>query len=165
MTDTLSPVRFPVECKVRLEFYWQSVALYAVTLIVYVMVKSLWEQTLQQGLVNVVLTDPIVVLLGVFVLIATTALLFDGIAQRSVIVSEDAITFTSRFHERIFELHEIEKITIGKEKRVRARGVLSIVRIQIKNKRRAIRIRPALYENDHNLVAALLLLRRASQQA
>lgn len=160
MTDTLQPVHLPAEFRYRLDFYWQSMAVYAVTLIVYIVVRALWESTLQSGLVNIVLTDPVVVLLGSFVLISTIGLIVNAIARRTIIVTDEGITFTSRFHERTFVRSEIERLAVGRDHRIRVRGVFSVVKIRIVDRRRLIRIRPALYENEHALVSALLGFRK-----
>ncbi len=160
MTQMLPEVKLPAQFRVRLDPYWQSVAIYAVTLIVYVMVKAMWESTLQTGIVNVVLTDPIVVLLGLFVLISLIALLMNMISHRAIIVAEDGIAFLSRFHERTFALDEIERIAIGRDRRVRVRGMLSLVKVTIRGRKRPLHIRPAVYENEHMLVSALLSLRK-----
>jgi len=160
MTDTLQPVHLPAEFYHRYDFYWQSIAFYAVTLIVYVVAKALWENTLQTGAVSVVLTDPVVVLLGVFVLGSTIAFVVNRIARRIIIVSEDGITFASRFHERTFNVREIERIALGRDQRIRVRGMFSVVKIRIANRRRMLRVRPALYTNEHALVSALLSLRK-----
>ncbi len=159
MTNSMQRVSLPAEFQVRLDIYWQSIALYAITLILYVMIKAAWDSTLQQGLVSVVLTDPVVVLLGFFVLLSVTSLVINGVARRSVIISDDAVTFISRFHQRTFYMNEIEKIVVGGERRVRVRGVLAVVRIHIRDRRRAIRVRPGLFENESALVSALLMLR------
>lgn len=144
---------------VRLEAYWQSIAIYAVTLIVYVIGQALWNSTLQQGLVNVVLTDPIVALLGTFVLVALIAVIINTTAKRSIIISDDGITYVSRFHERTFRVQEIERIMMGGERRMRVRGVFAVIRVYIKGRRRPLRVRPGLYENDAQLVERLIGLR------
>ncbi len=159
MTNTLPKVVLPAEFHVRLDVYWQSIAMYAVTLIAYIMIKSAWDSTLQQGLVNVVLTDPVVVLLGFFVLASVVALIINVLAKRSVIVSEDSITYISRFHERSFKLDEIERIVVGGDRRARVRGVLAVVRVYIRGRRRPLRVRPGLYDNEAHLLSAILSLR------
>ena len=153
-------MHLPAEFRAQHDPYWKSVAVYAVTLILYVIIKALWESTLQQGIVNVVVADPIVVLLGVIVLVSALSLIANIVSKRSIIVSEDGITFISRFHSRTFSLDEIESISIGRDRRVRIRGALSMVKIRIRDRRRALRVRPAVYENEQSLVAALLSLRK-----
>lgn len=144
---------------VRLEAYWQSIAIYAVTLIVYVIGQALWNSTLQQGLVNVVLTDPIVALLGTFVLVSLIAVVVNTVAKRSIIISDEGITYISRFHERTFRIDEIERIMMGGDRRMRVRGVFAVIRVYIKGRRRPLRVRPGLYENDALLIDRLMKLR------
>lgn len=165
MTDTLPVVTLPVTVRYRYDFYWQTTALYAITLIVYIVVRALWERTLQVGLVNVVVTDPVVVLLGTFVVGSTIALVVNTIARRSVTVSDDGLTFASRFHTRTFTRDEIERVSIGRDRRIKVRGVFSVVKIHIHGRRRPLRIRPALYDREHVLVAALLGLRHPHRGA
>ena len=165
MTDTLPSVQLPARFKVRLDPYWQSVAVYAVTLLIYVAVKAMWDTTLQRGIVNVVLTDPIFVLLGVFIIVSLVALIVNSITRRSILVKDDGITFRSRFHERTFTLGEIEKIVVGRDRRIRIRGMLSMIKVHIKGRRRALRIRPAVFEDETELVSALLTLRKATKDS
>jgi len=160
MTEPLQPVQLPAVFKVRIDFYWQAVALYALTLIAYIAVRALWESTLQQGIVTVVLTDPIVVLLGSFVIGSSLVLLFNWMAKRAIVVNANSITFTSRFHERTFTSEEIERIAVGRDRRIKVRGMFSVVKIQIANKRRPLRIRTALYNDEQGLISALMSLRK-----
>ncbi|MBI2794683.1 MAG: hypothetical protein HYX66_08570 [Ignavibacteria bacterium] len=145
--------------KVRLDQYWKSVAVYAITLIVYVVIKSMWDSTLQQGIVNVVLTDPVVVLLGAFVVASAVTLIANLISRRSLVIGERGITFRSRFHERTFTQEDIESITVGKDRRIRIKGVLSVVKVRIRGRRRVLRIRPAVYDDERRLVSALMSLK------
>lgn len=164
MTDTLPPMHLPAQFRYRVDPYWQAIALYAVTLILYAVVRAVWDATLQQdGLISVVLTDPVVILLGAFVVWSTTSLVFNAIAARTIIVTESAITFTSRFHERTFDRTEIERITVGRDQRIKVRGVFSVIKIRIKDRRRPLRIRPALYTDENGLVAAILHFRSKGQ--
>ncbi|MFN5875307.1 MAG: hypothetical protein ACK45E_03425, partial [Ignavibacteria bacterium] len=106
--------------RMQLDFFWQSVAFYAVTLIVYVMVKALYDKTIQTGLVNVVLTDPVVVILGLFVVLSVASLIINSVSKRTIQVSGSSITFLNSLRKRTFELDEIDKIIIGKDRRRRA---------------------------------------------
>ncbi|MDZ4745899.1 MAG: hypothetical protein SGJ05_07835 [bacterium] len=160
MTESSPTIHAPAEFKVRIDFYWQAVALYALTLIAYIVVRALWESTLQQGIVTVVLTDPIVVLLGSFVIGSSLVLLFNWLARRSILVGANGITFASRFHERTFSSEEIERITIGRDRRIKVRGMFSVVKIKIANRRRPLRIRTALYNKEAGLIAAIAGLRK-----
>jgi hypothetical protein len=145
---------------VQLDFYWQSIAMYAVTLIVYVIVKSMYYSKVQQGLVVVVLRDPVVVILGAFVALAVIALIAEIITDRAIVVGPDFITFVNRFRQRTFTADDIERTIIGKDRRVRVRPRTPVIRLHIKNRRRPLRIRPSLSDHEDDLVAMVLALRR-----
>lgn len=145
---------------VQLDFYWQSIAVYAVTLIVYVIVKSMYYSQLQQGLVVVVLRDPIVVILGAFVGLAVTALIAEIVSERAIVVGPDFITFVNRFRQRTFMSDDIDRIIIGKDRRARVRPRTPVIRMHIKDRRRPLRIRPSLSDNEEELVSMVLALRR-----
>lgn len=159
MNEPSGKVGLPADFRIRIDQYWKSVAVYAITLITYVIIKSLWDSTLQQGIVNVVLTDPVVVLLGAFVVASAVTLVANLISRRSLVIAEGGITFRSRFHERTFTKVEIESITVGRDRRVHIKGVLSVVKVRIRGRRRVLRIRPAVYDDERRLVAALMSLR------
>jgi len=144
---------------VQLDFYWQSVAVYALTLILYVVIRALYFSQLQQGLVVVMLNDPVVVVLSLFVALSVVALIGEMIMDRVIIVGPDFITFVNRFHERTFTSDEIDRIIIGKDRRVRVRPTKPMIRLHIKDRRRPLRIRPALSDRDEDLVTAVLALR------
>lgn len=145
--------------RMQLDFFWQSVAFYAVTLIVYVMVKALYDKTIQTGLVNVVLTDPVVVILGLFVVLSVASLIINSVSKRTIQVSGSSITFLNSLRKRTFELDEIDKIIIGKDRRRRASAFTLTIRMYIKGRRRPLRIRPALYDNEQDLIQSILALR------
>lgn len=144
---------------VQLDFYWQSVAMYAVTLIVYVIVRALYFSQVQEGLLVVVVNDPVVVVLGLFVALSVTALVVELIMDRVIIVGPDFITFVNRFHQRTFTSDEIDRIIIGRDRRVRVRPTTPMIRLHIKDRRRPLRIRPALSDREQELVTAVLALR------
>ncbi|MFN4909043.1 MAG: hypothetical protein ACK475_03955 [Bacteroidota bacterium] len=144
---------------VQLDFYWQSVAVYAVTLICYVIIRALYFSQLQEGLLVVVVNDPVVVVLGLFVALSVIALVVEMIMDRVIIIGPDFITFVNRFHERTFTSDEIDRIIIGKDRRVRVRPTTPIIRLYIKERRRPLRIRPALSDRENELVSAVLALR------
>jgi hypothetical protein len=156
MNPSLPTVELPAEFKVKLAPYWTSVAVYSITLLLYIVIRALWDATLQQGIVNVVIKDPIVVILAMFVLISSLSLLFNAIIRRSITVTKDSITFSSKFHTRTFTHDEIRKVVIGRDRRMRVRGLFSLIKLHVKGRRRALRVRPAVFENDTKLVSALL---------
>ncbi len=156
MNHDLPSVELPATFKVKLAPYWTSVAVYSITLLLYILIRALWDATLQQGIVNVVIKDPIVVILALFVLVSSLSLLFNAITRRSITVTHSNITFASKFHTRTFSHEEIYKVVVGRDRRMRVRGLFSFVKVYVKGRRRALRVRPAVFENDTALENALL---------
>ncbi|NQW31049.1 MAG: hypothetical protein HQ472_11125 [Ignavibacteria bacterium] len=155
METEMPTVEYPAVFKIKLAPYWTSVAVYSITFLLYILIRALWDATLQDGIVNVVITDPMVVVLGLFVIVSSLSLVFNAIMRRAIIVTRQSITFTSKFHLREFTHEEISKVVVGRDRRMRVRGRFSLVKIYVKGRRRALRIRPGVFENDTMLLSAL----------
>lgn len=73
----------------RLNYYWQSIAIYAVALVLYAILKG----TVQEGELSMSVDDPLVMLLFAFVIMSGLGLLFALYMRRSIIITADSITF------------------------------------------------------------------------
>jgi hypothetical protein len=99
------------------------------------------------------------VVLGLFVVLSVASLIINSVSKRTIQVSGNSITFLNSLRKRTFELDEIEKIIIGKDRRRRASALTLTIRIYIKGRRRPLRILPALYDNEQDLIQSILALR------
>ncbi|MBN8574255.1 MAG: hypothetical protein J0M05_10115, partial [Candidatus Kapabacteria bacterium] len=97
----------------RLNYYWQSIAIYAMALVVYAILKG----TVQQGELSMSVDDPLVLLLFAFVIMSGLGLLFALYMRRSVIIDADSITFRSRHREKTIQLNQIKRIRLARERR------------------------------------------------
>ena len=79
--------------KRRFEFYYQSVAVYAVALIVYAVVRG----TFAESEFRLVFRDPIVYAFIIVLAYSLIVLVFNMLYQRDVIVTDDSIIFQNRF--------------------------------------------------------------------
>jgi len=140
----------------RLDFYWQAIASYALALIVYALLKG----TIASGSLTLELRDPIVVVLGALVVGASLFSLVNWYMRRSVTVSAKGIRFQNRFRTRLFHNHEIVAISFGRKRLTRIGGAYRVVKIRLANRRRLLRLRPSLYDNETELVQMLLQLKR-----
>jgi len=138
----------------NVDFYWKALAIYGIALLIYAALKG----TIDESRFSLVLVDPIVILLGIFVIGSALALFFNRNADRTVLIGEDFISFRNRFQERIFKTNVITSIIMGNERRFKT-GPLKIVKIYIKDKRRPLRLRPSLFENEQDLLTDLLRLK------
>jgi transposase len=137
----------------NVDFYWKALAMYGIALLVYAALKG----TFDESKFSLVISDPIVILLGIFVIGSSIALLINRNAHRTVIIGDNFIAFRNRFRERIFTTDSIVSIVLGKERRFKT-GALKVVKIYVKNKRRPLRLRPSLFENEQQLLADLYRL-------
>ncbi|MFP4369863.1 MAG: hypothetical protein ACLFR2_09805 [Candidatus Kapaibacterium sp.] len=144
----------------RLDFYWQSLSAYAVILIVY----ALFKGTISDGTVNIVLADPIVILLAFFVLISAISLLFQVSKNREIITGEDYIIFKSRLGQKKYTIDDIQKISLGREKLFQIRGAYKVIKIKLKDRKRTLWIRPSSFWDEQELVNEIARFKRLIQQ-
>lgn len=161
ITETISPQKDlqtapEQEFHYRLDFYWQSVAVYAIALIAYALVKG----TIIDGSFTLALHDPVVIVLMVVVGISCVVSLMAWLSKRTITIGEDYIRFRNRFRTRTFLKEHIVNIALGKQKLVKVRGSYRVAKIRLNNRRRLLRIRPSLYEQEQELVQALVSLKR-----
>ena len=139
----------------RLNYYWQSIAIYAVALVLYAILKG----TVQEGELSMSVDDPLVLLLSAFVVMSGIGLLFALYMRRSVIITADTITFRSRHREKTITLQEIKKIHLARERRDE-NGVYRIVSISTDVRRRPFRVRPAGFDNEKEMIAEFIRLKK-----
>ncbi len=140
----------------RIDFYWQAIAVYAVALVLY----SLLRGTIDSGQLSITLHDPFVVLLAVFVITTAIGAGISRFMNRRIIITNEGITLRNRFRERTFPKQDILRITFGKERRSRE-GAYRIVKVRVAGRRRLLRIRPAGFDNERALTHSLTQLKRS----
>ncbi len=143
--------RFPQ----RLEFYYQSIAIYSIVLLVY----SLLRGTIREGELTLELIDPISILLVVFIIGTALTMLFDLLKRREIIIQDDSLVFKSGKKEKRYQISDIEKILIRQDKTFHFRSNHKTALIKVKNRKRAIRIRFSSYHNDKELFEAIIAFR------
>ncbi|HYF03132.1 MAG TPA: hypothetical protein VEC36_07140 [Patescibacteria group bacterium] len=140
----------------QLDFYWQAIAVYAVALLGYILLKG----TISEYTLSVVLYDPIVVLLLLFISGSALGMLINWWARREIIVGPDFISFKNRIRERKFTARDILKIHVGNEHDMPVRGRFKTIKIRTTHRRRPLRIRPGSYSDERGLTQAILRLKR-----
>jgi|JI8StandDraft_2_1071088.scaffolds.fasta_scaffold07551_5 hypothetical protein len=140
----------------RLNYYWQSIAIYAMALVVYAILKG----TVQQGELSMSVDDPLVLLLFAFVIMSGLGLLFALYMRRSVIIDADSITFRSRHREKTIQLNQIKRIRLARERRDE-NGVYKIVSISTDVRRRPFRVRPAGFDNEKEMIAEFIRIKKS----
>ncbi len=148
---TSVPVRGEKVFRYRVDIYWRALALYLLALLGYGFLRS----GISNGYVTVVLTDPVSLLLLLFVVWAAAALLWVWYRQPSIGVGHDYVRLRTRFRERVVRLQEIERLSLPRWQR----GWGRLIRIRLKG-RRILVIRPAAYERPQELMQEFLRFNR-----
>jgi hypothetical protein len=139
----------------RLDFYWKYIAVYALAIIFYALIKgSFDDRTL-----TFMLIDPVVILLAVFILLTAFGLLIETSKKKEIIVGDSYIVFSNRFRKKAFTKNDIERIYIGRE-HAKYTGKFRIIKIKLKKRKRPIIIRPSSYWNEQKLISKFGKLKR-----
>jgi hypothetical protein len=139
----------------RLDFYWQFITAYFIVLLVY----SILRGPVVNGTFKIVIHDPVVILMTVFLIATLVALGWQTYWRRSITVGPDFIILKSRFREQKINKTEITRIAVGRDKVIRMRGSVTILKLTVKNRRRVLRIRPSSYWNERELVQSIIKLK------
>jgi hypothetical protein len=139
------------EYKYKLDFYYQQMLMYLVTMLIYIAVRG-W---ISEERFMFVISDPLLFIFLFFVLLAFVMLVINKIRDRKIIVTENKIVFHHKFGEQAVPFSEIEWMHIGKERGVRTAGKLQVVILKVRGSRRAYRVRIGRYEREKELLAAM----------
>ena len=134
----------------RFEFYYQSVAVYAVALIIYAVIRG----TFAESEFRIVFKDPIVYAFIIVLAYSLIVLVFNLLYQRDVLLTDNSIIFQNRFDRKEINLSEIEWLRVGKAKRMKVRGSYRVIRLKLKNQMRAVRINPVHFHEEKAMMEA-----------
>ncbi len=98
-----------------------------------------------------VIDDPVVYIVGIFILYAAILLVINIIRNRRIILTPQQLIFRSRFGERIHFFAHIERILIKRERTRFTNAIFRVVRLRVAHRKRWIRIRIANYEREREL--------------
>lgn len=129
---------------------YQSIAVYASTLAVYLVIRGMMHEQFSD-----VLYDPVVYLLCIIILISALAVIYNVFMRRHIEVSDLMLVLESAFRRTEIAKSDVRGVKIGVE---RSRGSITPVRvitIFTKSHRRPVRIRPYNFEHSEELFSAL----------
>jgi hypothetical protein len=132
----------------RLDFYYQQMLLYLITLMAYWGVRGTirWERLPSLN------ADPVLYIIIFFVLLSSIVLALNMIRERKLFITEDSLVFHQKYRERVIPLSEIEWMYIGRERLVQTAGRSQVIVFKIRDRRRLFRIRIGRYEHDGELL-------------
>jgi hypothetical protein len=135
--------------RARLDFLYQSIAMYAVTLVIYLIVRSIFVTEAFPKIWQ----DPLLFLLSAITLLSVFALLYNFYMRRQIEIAPNELRFMSRVRERKIERADVAYVQFGPLTRQVRR--IRMVRIKLKNRRRSAYIRLANFERSKKLLADL----------
>ena len=136
--------------RARLDFLYRSIALYATTLVIYLVGHSIIEEQP----FPILWQDPLLLLLSAITLLSVFALVYNMLMRRKIEVTHDAINFSSTARQRTVTKDEVAYIIIGPDDRHKVRRIHT-VRIWLKTGGRPVRIRLANFERGRKLLTDL----------
>jgi hypothetical protein len=134
--------------KRRFEFYYQSVAVYAIALIIYAVIRG----TFAESEFRLVFRDPIVYAFIAVLAYSVVVLAFNMLYQRDVVITDESIVFQNRFDSKEIKLSAIEWIQVGKAKRMKVRGSFKVIKLKLKDQMRAVRINPVHFHDENGMM-------------
>lgn len=136
--------------KARLDFYYKSLVIYLVFLIVYVLLRGNF------GTVEftIVFHDPIIYITLVFVLYTIAALLVNAVRSKEIEFTEDRFILKNRFGHRDVMYSDILSIRFSRERVRRSEGRSGIrkARIKLKDRKKLLRIRISEFYDEKRLI-------------
>jgi len=150
--EVISPTAMEETFRYRLDIYYLSALGYIVTLIAYSVITGTLAE---DGALELVVQDPIVILLAAVSIVALGALALTALANRRVVVAEKELRFLTRWHTRTFRPAEIAWVSIRTERTVRGSRPYRSIRIKRIDRRRLLRLRPSGFERSADLVRAI----------
>lgn len=135
--------------KYKLDFYYKSLIIYFVTLIIYILIKGRFFH----ASFEVVVKDPIIYIIAIFIIFFLTMLLANTIRAREIIIGEDKIIFKNRFGQRDVKITEILAIRFSREKRRsrKDRSDVRYVKLRLTGRKRLFKIRLNDYQDEVEL--------------
>ena len=135
--------------KYKLEFYYRSLVIYLLTLVIYILVKGRFFQEKFE----VVFKDPIIYVITIFILYFVTVLITNMVTAKELIFDDNEITLRNRFGQRTISIKEIAAVKFSRPKRQLKddQSKIRIVKLKLLNRKRQLRIRINDFQNEKNL--------------
>ncbi len=147
--------------KYRLDFYYISLLIYLTTLILYVLVRGSFSNEKFQ----VVVQDPIIYIISIFILFFTAILISNYVRARYLVFDDRKITLKNRFGQRELPYNEIVGIKFSREKKEGRleKSNIRLVKLKLANRKRLLRIRLSDFQNETKLISEFQQIRKGLQ--
>lgn len=136
--------------KYKLDFYYKSVIVYMLFLIVYVMINGVFFAKQFSDLYH----DPIIYISILFVLYTLFILLKNAVKAKEFIFENDKFIIKNRFGQREILFTDVINLKFSRERKYggNRKGSIRRVRIKLKDRKRYLRIRLSEFQEEKKLL-------------
>jgi len=136
--------------KYNLDFYYKSLAIYLITLIIYILIKG----NFFQERFEIVVKNPIIYIISIFIIFYLILLIINALRGRQIIFEETKIIFKNRFGQREIQNSEILQVRFSREKKrmKEEKSESRIVKLKLADRRRFLRIKLSDFNNEKELM-------------
>ncbi len=136
--------------KYKLDFYYKSLIIYLITLLIYILIKGRFFQERFE----IVVKDPIIYIITIFISFFLIVLIANATRAREIVVGDKNIIFKNRFGQREVLISEILNVRLSHEKRrkIAERSDVRLVKLKLKNRKRLLRIRLNDFQEERQLM-------------
>jgi len=136
--------------KYNYTFLYQSIAIYATTLVAYLLIRGL---LIERDFFDI-WRDPVLYLMSAIIILSVLAIIYNVALKRRIEAANGSILLKSSLHETSIEKANVSSI---RQSMIRGYGLLKlpVLTIKLKNRRRPIRIRTYNFERSEELHQAV----------
>lgn len=148
----------PIKYKFKLDFYYNMLLVYLLFMVIYLVIRG----TFEDGSFQIVLKDPIIYFIAIFVIIFAVILLINKIKNGEILIYDNRLEIKNRFGTKTILFDDILFVKFSKEKRKfdESKSPHKIVRLKLKRRKRFLRIRLADYNDENSLYQEFIKLSR-----
>lgn len=132
-------------------FLYQSIAIYATTLALYLVVRAL----MAHGELIEVIYDPVVYLLCLIILLSAGALMYNFFMRRRIEVGTTSLTLKSAIRTFEIDKKDVKGVRIRTERSGRIMSSSKVITIFLKSRRRPVRVLPFNFDRSDELFAEI----------
>jgi hypothetical protein len=154
MQNTDAGTEQVMEFRRRHNFYYITIIAYVVFLAAYMLVTgTVTSETVEFGF-----RDPVVYIIGAFILHALVMLCVNVVRDPRIVFTGQGLEFRSRFRSRAFAYGDIQRVVVKYERPKFNDGTFAVVKLKVATRRRGIRIRLSNFERENELLDQFRIL-------
>ncbi len=144
----------------NMTLYYQLLAVYFFALVIYILLRLQFTGFDWSKIIH----DSVFYLFVIILFYVLSTTIYYLIKRKEIIFEDDRLIVSTKFKSIEIPFDEIETIKIKREHKFHLSGLLRLIRIRLKNRKKSVIIRPFDYEDDEDLLNELLKLRETIQK-